>query len=245
MNHVIVAIYDRELRKQIKHIIMVIHRKLRFCWLDGTQDLFDYLRFEKANLIIVQTPPRISDFTITVQYLHALSDAPILGLVENDKVDDFAYCLSLADDCVLVPLQSDKELIARCRALLDHPNCSLRNIAHQNSVLAVRNLIIYKGARRIFVNRHEVHLTKTEFDIMEYLLLNVDIVVTRQQIYSCVWQNEFELDVDETVRSHIKKLRKKLKKHTNDEIIETVRGVGYRISGAHQMYFHEGSPQLA
>ena len=74
------------------------------------------------------------------------------------------------------------------------------------------------------------NLTRIEFDLLFYLMLNIDIVLSRQQIYENVWKNTFAYEIDDTVKCHVKTLRKKIRCYMAEEIVETVIGVGYKIS---------------
>ena len=76
-----------------------------------------------------------------------------------------------------------------------------------------------------------IKLTKKEFDIFQYLVLNKNRVVTRMQLTEHVWGDILEVSSDSNfIDVHVRNLRKKLDKHTTIEWFETVRNVGYRIN---------------
>jgi DNA-binding response OmpR family regulator len=76
-----------------------------------------------------------------------------------------------------------------------------------------------------------IKLTKKEFDIFQYLILNKNRVITRMQLIEHVWGDILEVSSDSNfIDVHVRNLRKKLDKHTTIEWFETVRNVGYRIN---------------
>ncbi len=81
----------------------------------------------------------------------------------------------------------------------------------------------------MFYKDEEIHLTKTEFDILKLLASNRGMVFSIEKIYNKVWKDEFFV-TDNTVTVHIRKLREKLKDdYKNPKYIKTIWGVGYKI----------------
>ena len=91
------------------------------------------------------------------------------------------------------------------------------------------DLIIDPSYRKVLLKGKELELTRREFDLLYYLANRSGQVLSREQIYNAVWKNEADYNVDESVKSCIKTLRKKLISH-NWDYIQNVRGVGYRFS---------------
>ena len=85
--------------------------------------------------------------------------------------------------------------------------------------------------RLLFCLGRQVDLTRKEYDLLQYLVLNHDKVLTRQQLYEHIWGNFLDDQYDSNfIDVHIKNLRKKLNPHAPTPWLETVRGVGYRVS---------------
>ena len=85
--------------------------------------------------------------------------------------------------------------------------------------------------RTVTFSEKEVTLTKKEFDILHYLLLNKNRVLTRLQLTEHIWGNILEDDYDSNYMDvHIKNLRKKLSTFAETDWLETVRGIGYKVS---------------
>lgn len=91
------------------------------------------------------------------------------------------------------------------------------------------DLIIDPTRRQATLKGELLNLTRKEFELLFCLASHVGQVLTREQLYSHVWSNENHFDVDESVRSHIKGLRKKLAP-SGKNFVQTVWGVGYRFT---------------
>ena len=85
--------------------------------------------------------------------------------------------------------------------------------------------------KRVVLNGKKVDLTKKEYDLLQYLVFNHDRVLTRQQLYEHIWGNILDDQYDSNfIDVHIKNLRKKLNNNALTPWLETVRGVGYRVT---------------
>jgi DNA-binding response OmpR family regulator len=85
--------------------------------------------------------------------------------------------------------------------------------------------------RKVLCKENEVILTRKEFDLFQYLILNKNRVLTRIQLYEHIWGNELDDNYDSNfIDVHMKNLRKKLTRFAPIDWLETVRGVGYRIN---------------
>jgi DNA-binding response OmpR family regulator len=83
----------------------------------------------------------------------------------------------------------------------------------------------------VFCNDREVIITKKEYDLLHYLIINRNKVLTRNQLYEHIWGNILDDQYDSNfIDVHIKNLRKKLNEHSLTPWLETVRGIGYRVS---------------
>jgi two-component system phosphate regulon response regulator PhoB len=154
----------------------------------------------------------------------ATSAVPILFLTakgtEMDRVIGFELG---ADDYVVKPF-SPRELALRVRALVRRSSGS----AQDTEPAIVRGAIEADRARHlVFVAGEPVALTPTEFRLLTYLMERPGRVVSRQKILDNVWGSDVFV-TDRTVDTHVKRLRTKLGECA--DMIETVRGVGYRLS---------------
>ena len=124
-----------------------------------------------------------------------------------------------ADDYMTKPFGM-MELVSRVKALLRRTK---RENAH---VLSCGALTLNRDTHRVLAEGQEVLLTHKEFELLEYLLENSNLVLTRDKILDCIWGYSAEVET-RTLDVHIRSLRQKL--GPCGELIETVRGVGYRI----------------
>jgi two-component system catabolic regulation response regulator CreB len=149
---------------------------------------------------------------------------PIIVLSSRDEeADRIAALESGADDYVTKPF-SPREVVARVRAVL-------RRMHAQPAEPPARAVALRVDAatRRAFSDAHELELTRVEFDLLACLVESPGRVFTRMELIAQVWGDGFAL-TDRTVDSHIKALRRKLSELGADPgVIETVRGVGFRV----------------
>lgn len=148
---------------------------------------------------------------------------PILILSAKGMVEDKTELLDLGADDYLIKPFSFEELSARIRALLRRPEEVIP------TVLKVGKVTLNTATRQVFVNGTEVDLTLKEFVLLEYLIRSKGRVLTREQIFDALW--DFANDsFSNVIDVHIKNLRKKLKDDShNPRLLQTVRGVGYKI----------------
>ncbi len=157
--------------------------------------------------------------------LRARGDAtPILMLTARHEVSDRVAGLDAgADDYLVKPFALD-ELLARIRALLRRTE----GVPGESSILEVADLRLDADARRVFRGEREIELTKTEFDLLELLLRNAGIVLSREQIYEDIWGYDFESSSN-SLDVYIGYLRRKTEADDEPRLIQTVRGVGYVV----------------
>lgn len=150
-------------------------------------------------------------------------NAPVLMLTARGDVDDRVLGLdSGADDYVVKPFDM-KELLARTRALLRRPQEKFIG------VLTVQDLTLDPTRHEVTKKNKVISLTQKEYSILEYLMRNANTVVTREQLLEHCW--DFAYSAFSNITDvYIRQLRKKLK-DTNENYIQTIRGVGYKLKG--------------
>lgn len=147
---------------------------------------------------------------------------PVLMLTAKDSKDDIVRGLNAGADDYLVKPFEFSELLARIRAILRRPKQSLP------VELKVRDIVLNSTTKKVFKNKKEIFLTLKELSLLEYLMRHPGQVMNREQIISNVWDFTFD-SFSNVVDVHITNLRKKIGDKTG-KILETVRGVGYRIN---------------
>jgi two-component system, OmpR family, response regulator MprA len=146
---------------------------------------------------------------------------PILMLTARHEVSDRVSGLDAgADDYLVKPFALD-ELLARLRALLRRSG-----VSESAEVLRVADLVLDPSARTVRRADRRIDLTKTEFDLLELLVYNAGIVLTREVIFERIWGYDFETSSN-SLDVYIGYLRRKLESGGEPRLVHTVRGVGY------------------
>ena len=149
--------------------------------------------------------------------------APILLLTARDSVSDRVAGLDAGADDYLVKPFAFAELAARLRALSRRPVETLETVLHAEDVK------LDPATRRVWRADIEIELPNKEFRILEYLMRHPNRVLTRTMIAEHVWDYDFP-NVTNVIDVHIRSLRKKLNDPYPGELIQTVRGAGYRLT---------------
>ncbi|MBN8868067.1 MAG: response regulator transcription factor [Solirubrobacterales bacterium] len=150
------------------------------------------------------------------------SEVPILMLTARAETDDRVTGLdSGADDYLVKPFERS-ELLARIRALLR------RHPPRGSALLTVGDLRLNPDSQEAMRGDREVELTKREFELLEYLMRNQRLVISRERLLEEVWGYD-PLDETNTIDVFISNLRRKLEEGGEPRILHTKRGAGYVI----------------
>ncbi len=151
-------------------------------------------------------------------------DTPIIMITAKGDTYDKVIGLDYgADDYIVKPFDIE-ELLARIRVIIRR-NVTVEPVSH---TITVNDLTIDKNAFSVSIHGESVDLTKTEYELLLLLAENQNFVLQREQILNHVWGYESEVETN-VVDVYIRYLRNKLKPFKKENIIETVRGVGYVI----------------
>lgn len=190
---------------------------------DG-KELKAALKEEIPNLILLDIMlPGDDGYTILAQLksMSSVKDVPVIMVTAKEAEFDKVKGLEGgADDYITKPFGM-MEFIARVKAVL-------RRSARQNEdrELHYGELYLNVGRHEVRYQEEKIELTRKEFELLQYLMENKGLVMTRNQILCHVWGYDFDGET-RTVDVHVRTLRQKLGDAGNQ--IETVRGVGYRI----------------
>jgi len=168
--------------------------------------------------------PGLDGFTVGQRLKRDYPETPILMLSARTAIDDKLHGLQFADDYVTKPFHPD-ELAARIDVLLR------RSSKWTPALLQLRHLNVYVEESRIVDTRtnEEIALTGKQFQIFMHLLRHPNQILTKEQLFEAVW-GEAYLEGDKALMVHIRHLREKIELDpSNPEIIETIRGIGYRV----------------
>ncbi len=158
--------------------------------------------------------------------LKEVGDFPVIVVSAKDSLDVKVDLLSAgADDYLTKPFEIE-ELVVRVKVLLRRHGPAGAN--GNANVLVHKDLKLWPDLFKVEVDGTEISLTKQEFKILELLMLNPERVFTKQAIYDYAWDDHY-IGEDKTINVHISNMRKKLRKETDIEHIETVWGIGFKL----------------
>jgi DNA-binding response OmpR family regulator len=153
------------------------------------------------------------------------NDVSFIIITARGAIEDKVKGLNLGADDYLAKPFALVELLSRINAV------ARRKFKVSNNEIAIDNFVLHNQAYKLLYNNNEVDLTKKEFELLQYLVLNQNKVLTRHQLYEHIWGNILDDQYDSNfIDVHIKNLRKKLNAYSPTPWLETVRGVGYRVS---------------
>lgn len=186
---------------------------------DGEEALDIFFKNKGISLVILDVMMPKLDGYETLKAIRNESKVPVILLTakgeENDQIKGF---MSGADDYIQKPF-SPKILIARINAILRRNDTS-------NEVIEASGIKIDKSSHQIYVDDKPVEFSFKEFELIDYLVENKGIALTREKILNAVWNFDYYGDA-RTVDTHIKKVRAKLGKR--GDAIKTLWGYGYKF----------------
>lgn len=187
---------------------------------DGEEAL-DYLEFTEYDGVILDIMmPKIDGIEVLRRMRSSGNLTPVLFLTAKDTVGDKVRGLDEgANDYIVKPF-SFEELTARIRAMLR------KNYSTASNVITVCDLSVDIAAHRVKRGDDEIILSSKEFALLEYLIINKGIVLSREKIENHIWNYDYEGGTN-VVDVYIRYLRKKIDDGRENKLIHTIRGSGY------------------
>lgn len=192
---------------------------------DG-QEALDYLAAVEYDAVVLDVMmPRVDGFEVLTRLRERGDDTPVLFLTARDALSDKVEGLDLgADDYLVKPFEFD-ELMARLRVL------TRRKGGAQSNTYTCGDLVVDGARHRVSRGGQEIELTAKEYALLEYLIRNKDIVLSREQIETNLWSGDYIVGSN-VVDVYIRMLRKKVDADFEPKLIQTVRGYGYVLKEA-------------
>lgn len=175
---------------------------------------------ETISLIILDVMMPVLDGWATLREIRKVSKIPVIMLTARGEEHDELFGFELGVDEYISKPFSPKILVARVEALIN------RCYPNESENIDLCGIVIDKSAHIVTIDGKNADLSLKEFELLEYLMSNVGVALSREKILNNVWNYDYYGD-SRTIDSHIKKLRKKLGKKGNH--IQTVRGLGYKF----------------
>ncbi len=212
---------DKNIRELVTYTLATTGMKV--VGLEDGKRFWQAMKTEKPELILLDIMLPGEDGMEILKKLKSNSatrDIPVIMVTARTSEYDKVIGLDGgADDYITKPFGM-MELVSRIKAVL-------RRIApKEKKILTAGDVVMDIGQHKVMVSGEEITLTLKEFELLGKLLENRNIVLTRDQLLADIWGYDY-IGETRTVDVHIRTLRQKLK--TSGELIETVRGVGYRI----------------
>lgn len=189
--------------------------------LDGEEGLF-LAETETYDAIILDLMlPKVNGLDILKRIRKQGKKVPVICLTAKGKVEDRIEGLDAGSDDYLVKPFRFSELLARLRAILR------RSANVQGSTeLKYADLTLNQLTRKAERGGHAITLTSKEYSILEYLMLNAEQIITRTMITESAWEYNFDV-MSNVIDVHIRRLREKVDGNEKNQLIHTVRGMGY------------------
>ena len=195
--------------------------------LAGARDTLRQLESWKPDLIVLDVMlPEIDGFDLCRQIRQstALARTPVLFLTARSDEVDRVLGLEIGGDDYMTKPFSPRELVARVRAHLRRGDMD-----QDTEVIEWGPFRLDRTARRIFVQDREMHLTSTEFKLLEFFMTHRGRAYSREQLLDEVWGQQ-RFVTPRTVDVHVRRLREQIEEQPdNPRFLQTVRGFGYRF----------------
>lgn len=211
-----------------KYMNRIISKKLKVegysvdsCY-DGEEAL-NYIKSTSYDIIIMDIMmPQKNGYEVLKEIRHEGNSVPVLFLTAKDALEDRVKGLDLGADDYLVKPFHFEELMARIRVMIRRSHGKVSN------QLQIADLILDINAHIVKRNNNFIELSAKEFAILEYMIQNAGIVLSREKLETHIWNYDYQ-GASNMIDVYIRYLRIKIDKDYKHKLIHTVRGVGYMI----------------
>lgn len=177
-------------------------------------------------LLDLMLPFRSGDMVL--QQLRETSEIPVIVLSAKDTVHTKIDLIRMgADDYITKPFDLD-EVLVRIEAVLRRTKKNLTTAEKNCEELIFKNLRMDNEAKVVYVKDKPLTLTSKEYGILELMLQNPTKLFSKANLFESVWNEEY-FSEDRTLKVHMSNIRTKIKQYDEEEYIETVWGMGYRL----------------
>lgn len=189
------------------------------------KDAITYIEKQNYDLVLLDVQlPDGTGFEVC-KHLRKTSDIPVIFLTGRTEEINVVYGLDIgADDYITKPF-GNNELISRINTVMRRYKKSLeesKTIIYKNIKVDIDNALVYNGEEEVF-------LSKLEYKILLMFLNNKNKLITREQLLEKIWDVDGNYVNDNTLSVYIKRLRQKIGDTSKNEMIKTIRGIGYRL----------------
>ena len=163
-----------------------------------------------------------------LKIVRGITDIPIFIVQKDYTLEKHTAALNEGADALVQWADSDSGTVEGGLALLNRQTELQRRSKKRLKILCYKNLLLVIDCQQAFVNTTEIQLTRTEFDILAYLMLNRGRTLTHRQILRRIWNDSYDQTTQNILCNHIKNLRKKLMDASPEcDYIKTKHSTGY------------------
>ena len=189
---------------------------------DGNLGLETARSFEFDAIVLDVMLPYVSGYEIARRLRQSRRQTPILMLTARDAEADVIKGLNLGADDYLTKPFSFEVLLARLRAIIR------RAPTLRPKRLQIGDILLVPSTHEAYRGKERINLTRTEFNLLEYLMRHAGHVVSRNSLIEAVWGLDREIE-ENTLDAFIRLLRRKVDGERKGSLIRTVRGIGYTL----------------
>ena len=194
----------------------------------GTEGILNFKKAEFDLVILDLMMPGMTGEELT-RRIREINKTPIIVVSAKCSTESRIDLLAMgADDFLSKPFDV-KELLARVDVQLRHLSYSGKEEEEQTDEMKYTDLVLNRSTYEDVLCGKDLQLTRQEYKILELFMLYPSKVFSKQEIYEYAW-NDYYMGEDKTINVHISNIRSKMKKITQDEYIDTVWGIGFRLS---------------
>lgn len=211
-----------------KYMNRIISKKLKVegysvdsCY--AGEEALNYIKSTSYDIIIMDIMmPQKNGYEVLKEIRYEGNSVPVLFLTAKDALEDRVKGLDLGADDYLVKPFHFEELMARIRVMIRRSHGKVSN------QLQIADLILDVNAHTVKRNNNFIELSAKEFAILEYMMQNSGIVLSREKLETHIWNYDYQ-GASNMIDVYIRYLRIKIDKDYENKLIHTVRGVGYMI----------------
>jgi len=192
---------------------------------DGEEGLYMAENIPYDAVLLDIMLPIMDGLTILDTLRTRKCDVPVLMITAQGEIENRIKGLNFgADDYIVKPFDFN-ELIARLRSVIR------RSKGKSSSLIEIDDMTIDTNSRTVSRGGEQINLSATEYNLLEYLAVNSDRVISRTELTEHIYDTDFERDSN-VIDVYVNHLRNKLDKGFERRTIQTVRGAGYMLKGA-------------
>ena len=209
----------RDMNRLIEKILKKVGYSVDCCF-DGEEALAYLAAAEYDAILLDVMLPKLDGYSVIKKLRANNVETPVLFLTAKDAVADRVKGLDLgADDYLVKPFEFE-ELLARIRAM------TRKRTGNRKNQFSLEDLTIDIERRTVHRGDAEIMLLPKEFSLLEYMIRNQGIVLSREQLENQIWNYEYS-GSSNNIDVYISRLRKKIEREGTVKLLHTIRGVGW------------------